>query len=145
MNGQHGFPVLKADTQHGTERRRSPRYRFSEAMAVQCPGDTLMTGISVEISQGGMSTMVNGLLQLGDAAETLSVSGCPRSGQSAAQTRATLWFRIHGNQRGADPANCGELEEIVCLALARPEPLIANDNRPMEQVGSRQKFNILGY
>ena len=41
MNGQHNFPVLKADTQHGTERRRSPRYRCSEAMAVQCPGGTL--------------------------------------------------------------------------------------------------------
>jgi hypothetical protein len=60
MNDQHGFPVLKADTQPATERRRSPRYRFSEAMAVQCPGGTLMTGISVEISQGGMSAMVNG-------------------------------------------------------------------------------------
>jgi hypothetical protein len=77
MNGQHGFPVLKADAPHGTERRRSPRYRFSEAMAVQCPGGTLMTGISVEISQGGMSAKVNGLLQVGDAAEVYPVAGDP--------------------------------------------------------------------
>ncbi len=77
MNGQHGFPVLKADAPHGTERRRSPRYRFSEAMAVQCPGGTLMTGISVEISQGGMSAKVNGLLQVGDAAEVYPVAGAP--------------------------------------------------------------------
>ena len=77
MNGQHNFPVLKTDTQHGTERRRSPRYRFSEAMAVQCPGGTLMTGISAEISQGGMSAMVNGLLQVGDAAEVYPLAGAP--------------------------------------------------------------------
>jgi c-di-GMP-binding flagellar brake protein YcgR len=76
MNGQHNFPVLKANTQHGTERRRSPRYRCSEAMAVQCPGGTLMTGISVEISQGGMSAMVNGL-QVGDAAEVYPEAGAP--------------------------------------------------------------------
>jgi hypothetical protein len=77
MSGQHGFPVQKADTPHATERRRSPRYRFSEAMAVQCPGGTLMTGISVEISQGGMSAMVNGLLQVGDSAEVYPVAGAP--------------------------------------------------------------------
>jgi len=77
MNDQQGFPVLKADSQPATERRRSPRYRFSEAMAVQCPGCTLMTGISVEISQGGMSAMVNGLLQVGDAAEVYPVAGAP--------------------------------------------------------------------
>jgi len=46
-------------------------------MAVQCPGGTLMTGISVEISQGGMSAMVNGLLQVGDAAEVYPVAGAP--------------------------------------------------------------------
>jgi hypothetical protein len=77
MNSQHGFPLPRADTQHATERRRSPRYRFSEAMAVQCPGGALMTGISVEISQGGMSAMVNGLLQVGDAAEVYPVAGAP--------------------------------------------------------------------
>jgi PilZ domain-containing protein len=77
MNGQHSSSVLKVDTQHGTERRRSPRYRFSEAVAVQCPGGTLMTGISVEISQGGMSAMVNGLLQVGDVAEVYPVAGAP--------------------------------------------------------------------
>jgi len=77
MNSQHGFPVQKADSPHATERRRSPRYRFSEAMAVQCPGGTLMTGISVEISQGGMSAMVNGLLQVGDVAEVYPVAGGP--------------------------------------------------------------------
>jgi hypothetical protein len=77
MNSQHGFPLPRADTQHATERRRSPRYRFSEAMAVQCPGGALMTGISVEISQGGMSAMVNGLLQVGDAAEVYQVAGAP--------------------------------------------------------------------
>ena len=77
MNSQRRFPVLKADTQHETERRRSPRYRFSEAVAVQCPGGPLMTGISVEISQGGMSAMVNGLLQVGDAAEIYPVAGGP--------------------------------------------------------------------
>ena len=77
MNSQHGFPLPGADTQHATERRRSPRYRFSEAMAVQCPGGALMTGISVEISKGGMSAMVNGLLQVGDAAEVYPVAGAP--------------------------------------------------------------------
>jgi hypothetical protein len=46
-------------------------------MAVQCPGGTLMTGISVEISQGGMSAKVNGLLQVGDAAEVYPVAGDP--------------------------------------------------------------------
>ncbi len=77
MNGRHDSASLQAATQHGTERRRSPRYRFSEAMAIQCPGGTLMTGISVEISQGGMSAMVNGLLQIGDAAEVYPVAGAP--------------------------------------------------------------------
>ena len=36
-----------------------------------------MTGISVEISQGGISAMVNGLLQVGDAAEIYPVAGGP--------------------------------------------------------------------
>jgi hypothetical protein len=38
-------------------------------MAVQCPGGTLMTGISVEISRG--------LLHVGDAAEVYPVAGAP--------------------------------------------------------------------
>jgi hypothetical protein len=77
MHGQHDFPGLRADIHRGTERRRNPRYRVSEAIAVQCPGSTLMTGISVEISQGGMSAMVNGLLRVGDAAELYPVAGAP--------------------------------------------------------------------
>jgi hypothetical protein len=77
MNGQHSSSVLRADTPRATERRRTPRYRFSEAVAIQCPGGPLMTGISVEISQGGMSAMVNGLLQVGDVAEVYPVAGGP--------------------------------------------------------------------
>jgi hypothetical protein len=106
MNSQRRFPVL--NTQHGTERRRSPRYRFSEAVAVQCPGGPLMTGISVEISQGGMSAMVNGLLQVGDAAEIYPVAGGPFRPECATNSG---YFMVSNSPKSAR-CSSGKLRRI---------------------------------
>ena len=48
------------------DRRRHPRYRFSEPMKVRCQDGACLDGISVEISQSGMSGMIQGLLRPGD-------------------------------------------------------------------------------
>jgi c-di-GMP-binding flagellar brake protein YcgR len=63
--------------QHGSERRATVRYHHSESIAVRCPSGSIMTGVSVEISEGGLSAMVNGLLLVGQVAELYPVAGGP--------------------------------------------------------------------
>jgi hypothetical protein len=75
----------------GQERRRYPRYLFSAAMTVRTSGGMPMPGISVEISAGGMSAMVSGLLKEGESVELEPVAG----GRTLARVRHKLG-RLYG-------------------------------------------------
>jgi PilZ domain len=57
------------------DRRRHPRYRFSEPMKVCCSDGACLDGMSVEISQSGMSGMVQGSLLPGDVVRLQPVTG----------------------------------------------------------------------
>jgi len=53
-------------TADSNSHRRHPRYRFSEPIKVCCKDGSCLDGISVEISQKGMSAMIQGPLTPGD-------------------------------------------------------------------------------
>ena len=60
---------------HLTDRRRHSRYRFSEPMKVCRQDGACLDGISVELSQSGMSAMIRGTLTPGDVVRLQPVSG----------------------------------------------------------------------
>ncbi len=57
------------------ERRRFPRYRLSAPITVRSKGLPEMRGMSIEISEGGMSAAVGVGLKVGDAVELEPVGG----------------------------------------------------------------------
>jgi len=57
------------------DRRRHPRYRFSEPMKVCCQDGGYLDGMSVELSQSGMSAMIQGALRPGDVVRLQPVTG----------------------------------------------------------------------
>src|SRR5579862_9537232 len=57
------------------DRRRHPRYRFSEPMKVCCQDGAYLDGMSVELSQSGMSAMIQGPLKPGDVVRLQPVTG----------------------------------------------------------------------
>jgi hypothetical protein len=57
------------------DRRRHPRYRFSEPMRVCRQDGASLEGISVEISQSGMSAMIQGPLKPGEVVRLQPVTG----------------------------------------------------------------------
>jgi hypothetical protein len=59
----HADAVLYSMGPDAPERRKHSRYLFSEAMTVRSEQGMAMPGISVEMSAGGMSAMVSGLLR----------------------------------------------------------------------------------
>ena len=59
----------------GEERRKRPRYMYSATMTVRSQQGRAMPGISVEISETGMSAMVSGLLTAGETVELEPVAG----------------------------------------------------------------------
>ena len=68
------------------DRRRHPRYRFSEPTKVCCENGACFDGINVEISQSGMSAMIQGALQPGEVVRLQPVTG----GVAAAVVRHKL-------------------------------------------------------
>lgn len=58
-----------------TDRRRQPRYRCSATITVRAADGPVLPGISVEISESGMSAVVQGLLKVGDSVELEPVAG----------------------------------------------------------------------
>ena len=72
MNNGSEFKGAPADV---VERRRKPRYLFSQAMTIRAAEGVAMHGISVEMSETGMSAMVKGLLKAGDSVELEPVAG----------------------------------------------------------------------
>jgi hypothetical protein len=57
------------------DRRRHARYRFSEPMRVCRQDGACLDGISVELSQSGMSAMIRGALTPGDVVRLQPVTG----------------------------------------------------------------------
>ncbi|HEY2821250.1 MAG TPA: hypothetical protein VGJ06_09440 [Candidatus Acidoferrum sp.] len=57
------------------DRRTHLRYRFSEPMKVCRPDGACLDGVSVEISQSGMSAMIQGALTPGDVVRLQPVTG----------------------------------------------------------------------
>ena len=57
------------------DRRRHARYRFSEPMKVCCQNGACLDGMSVELSQSGMSAMIRGALKPGDVVRLQPVTG----------------------------------------------------------------------
>jgi c-di-GMP-binding flagellar brake protein YcgR len=57
------------------ERRRFPRYRLSAPITVRSKGLPEMRGMSIDISEGGMSAAVGVGLKVGDAVELEPVGG----------------------------------------------------------------------
>jgi len=66
---------FKEASGNAVERRRKPRYLFSLAMTIRPAGSVAMHGISVEMSESGMSAMVSGLLRVGETVELEPVAG----------------------------------------------------------------------
>ena len=58
----------------------------SESLVIRCYGGSSFTGVSVEISEGGMSAMANGLLKVDDTVELEPVAG----GKVSARVRHKL-------------------------------------------------------
>jgi hypothetical protein len=57
------------------ERRQRPRYRYSVPMTIRFADGSAVRGMSVEISESGVSAMADGLLRIGDTVELEPVAG----------------------------------------------------------------------
>ena len=86
MKSHNNSTSAPAATANGQDRRRSIRYRSSESLVIRCQGGSSFTGVSVEISEGGMSAMANGLLRVDDTVELEPVAG----GRVSARVRHKL-------------------------------------------------------
>jgi|SRR5271154_3060338 len=103
---------FKEASPSAVERRRRPRYLFSLAMTIRSADGLAMHGISVEISESGISAMVSGLLTPGDTVELEPVAG----GRMPAVVRHKLG-RLYGfefvglsaEQAGRIAENCERL------------------------------------
>jgi PilZ domain len=94
-------------------RRRHRRYRFSEPMKVCCQDGACLDGFSVELSQGGMSAMIQGALRPGDIVRVQPVTGVT----TAAVVRHKLgmlygfeFLELAGEQAGKIAARCRQCE-----------------------------------
>jgi PilZ domain len=57
------------------ERRRRPRYLLSQPKTIHPSASVALGGISIEMSESGMSAMVNGVLQVGQTVELEPIAG----------------------------------------------------------------------
>jgi hypothetical protein len=95
------------------DRRRHLRYRFSDPMKVCRPDGACLDGVSVEISQSGMSAMIQGALTPGDVVRLQPVTGVT----TAAVVRHKLgmlygfeFLELAGEQAGKIAERCRECE-----------------------------------
>jgi hypothetical protein len=58
-----------------TDRRRYRRYRFSAPISICCADHTAVPGVTVEISQSGMSIMTSGEFKPGEFVDLVPVAG----------------------------------------------------------------------
>ena len=57
------------------DRRRHPRFRFSAPLTIRCADGRAVPGISIEISESGISVLAADQLTVGDRVELNPVSG----------------------------------------------------------------------
>jgi hypothetical protein len=95
------------------DRRRHARYRFSEPMTVCCQDGACLDGMSVELSQSGMSAMIQGALRPGDVVRLQPVTGVV----TAAIVRHKLgmlygfeFLELAGEQAGKIAERCRKCE-----------------------------------
>jgi len=94
-------------------RRRHARYRFSEPMQVCCADGACLEGVSVELSQSGMSAIIRGALRPGDIVRLQPVTGVV----TAAVVRHKLgmlygfeFLGLAGEEAGKIEHRCGKCE-----------------------------------
>jgi PilZ domain len=114
MTGRYNRRNAQGTAQQGSERRATVRYHHRESIAVRCPSGSIMTGVSVEISEGGLSAMVNGLLLVGQVAELYPVAGGPVQAKVRHKLGLLYGFQfleITGEQRRRVAAACAVTRE----------------------------------
>lgn len=95
------------------ERRRHARYRFSEPVTVGRPDGMHLDGMSVEISESGMSAIIKGSLRPGDVVQMQPVAGAIISALVRHKLGMLYGFEFLGldNQQAAKIAErCGKCE-----------------------------------
>jgi len=68
-------PISNVASASAPDRRRHARYRFSVPITVHSSGHQAVRGMSLEISESGMSAMIGDVLQVGDTVELEPVAG----------------------------------------------------------------------
>jgi len=102
------------------ERRRFPRYRLSAPITVRSEGLPEMRGMSIEISEGGMSAAVGVGLKVGDAVELEPVGGAA----AAAVVRRILGRLCGFEFLNLSPEQAGKVREMSGMfPLYRPRTL----------------------
>jgi hypothetical protein len=64
-------------TPHVAERRRFRRYHYAAPVAIRCSDGVEVRGMSMEISEGGMSLLATASLKVGDLVELEPIGGEP--------------------------------------------------------------------
>jgi hypothetical protein len=89
------------------DRRRHPRYRFSVPINIYAADGAVIPGISVEISESGMSAIAAGSLQLGTTVELEPIP----AGRVSALVRRNVG-RIYGFEfLNLTPEQVGQISE----------------------------------
>src|SRR5580700_4489928 len=117
MGSSPPAPELPPDV---ADRRRFPRYRLSAPITVRSKGLPEMRGMSIEISEGGMSAAVGVGLKVGDAVELEPVGGAA----AAAVVRRILGRLCGFEFLNLSPEQAGKIREMSGMfPLYRPRTL----------------------
>jgi hypothetical protein len=101
------------------ERRKSARYRWSAPILVRSGSVPEMRGMSVEVSESGMSAVIGGSLNVGDRVELDPVAGAP-----ATAVVRHLLGKFYGFEFVSISAVQAEKIRIACRML----PLYRSEN-----------------
>jgi len=100
-----------------SDRRRHDRYRFSAPITVHPMGRSAIPGMSLEISESGMSALIGDVLVVGDTVELEPVAG----GRVSALVRRHSG-KIYGFEfSNLTPAQMQRIAE-VCKSLPKYQP-----------------------
>ena len=108
-----GHDVKEAPA-NGVERRRKPRYLFSLAMTIRSANGLPKDGISIEMSETGMSATVNGFLRVDETVNLELVAG----GKAQAVVRHKLG-QLYGFEFVGLSAERSERITEACKKLGR--------------------------
>lgn len=101
------------------ERRKSARYRWSAPILVRSRSVPEMRGMSVEVSESGMSAVIGGSLNVGDRVELDPVGGAP-----ATAVVRHLLGKFYGFEFVSISAAQAEKIRVACRRL----PLYRSEN-----------------